>query len=740
MKIATLMTKSYAFARNFLGRPHGAALCALLVLSNIAVPNPAHASPRIEINVLSSQPDMVSGGSMLVQVTSPPEIQKLSIWVDGREVTNAFHLSPRTQTLIGLVDGLVVGKNRLEVKSGRKVLAQLGIVNHGITGPIFSGPHQTPFICETESAGLGSPLDADCSAKTVVTYIYKSTQPPTPAERSAKRPPGAPPAGFKVYDQKGPRPDDLAEVTTTEGKKVPYIVRWERGTINRAIYEIAFLHEPGTPLPDPWTAAPGWNGRLVYDFGGGCSAGYHQGHPINVIDNTFLSVGYAHVVSSLNVLGNNCNDVLSAETVAMVKEHFIKSFGVPVHTIGWGGSGGSIQQHLIAQSYPGLLDGIIPSASFPDIATIVPGVVDCTLLAHAFESSTAAWTDEQKTAISGFATWGACAKESRGNSWIKVHFSPDLVRALACNSIIPSPLVYDPATNRKGARCDVYDNEVNVFGADSKTGFARRPLDNVGVQYGLVAFNRGIINAEQFLELNERVGGFDDDGNIAAARSAGDSESLRTAYASGRVNSGGGGLSSIPIIDIRLYGDALPDIHDEYRSFVTRARLLATNGSADNQVILTFPFTTKPGKKLGASFGMVASTLVPKMDQWLDTLAKDTSQRSVIEKIAAAKPADVTDACWSEDGEKIIEKRTYDGNGRCNQLFPPHGDPRIAAGEPLTENILKCALKPADPKDYAHPLTPDQLARLKAIFPRGVCDFTRPGIGQGPLQGTWRKY
>ena len=51
--------------------------------------------------------------------------------------------------------------------------------------------------------------------------------------------------------------------------------------------------------------------------------------------------------------------------LAMVKEHFIKRFGVPVHTIGWGGSGGSMQQHLIAQNYPGLLDGIIPSSEFP---------------------------------------------------------------------------------------------------------------------------------------------------------------------------------------------------------------------------------------------------------------------------------------------------------------------------------------------------------------------------------------
>ena len=129
-----------------------------------------------------------------------------------------------------------------------------------------------------------------------------------------------------------------------------------------------------------------------------------------------------------------------------------------------------------------------------------------------------------------------------------------------------------------------------------RTGFARRPLDNVGVQYGLVAFNRGIISAEQFLELNEKVGGYDDDGKIMATRMAGDPEALRIAYATGRVNAGGGGLGSIPIIDIRTYVDTIPDIHDEYRSFVTRARLIAANGSAENQVMLTFPSDQRPAK------------------------------------------------------------------------------------------------------------------------------------------------
>jgi hypothetical protein len=56
------------------------------------------------------------------------------------------------------------------------------------------------------------------------------------------------------------------------------------------------------------------------------------------------------------------------------------------------------------------------------------------------------------------------------------------------------------------------------LGKDPKTGFARRPLDNVGIQYGLGALNAGVITKDQFLDLNAKIGGYDNDGEIAAAR------------------------------------------------------------------------------------------------------------------------------------------------------------------------------------------------------------------------------
>jgi hypothetical protein len=60
----------------------------------------------------------------------------------------------------------------------------------------------------------------------------------------------------------------------------------------------------------------------------------------------------------------------------------------------------------------------------------------------------------------------------------------------------------------------------------------------------------------------------------------------------------------------------------------------------------------------------------------------------------------------------------------------------MVAGGPLTEDVVKCQLKPVDPADYSVKLTEAEWSRLKDIFPTGVCDWTKPGVGQQPSE-TW---
>jgi hypothetical protein len=58
-----------------------------------------------------------------------------------------------------------------------------------------------------------------------------------------------------------------------------------------------------------------------------------------------------------------------------------------------------------------------------------------------------------------------------------------------CPEALTDSVKYDPTKNHAGARCDVFDHDVNIYGRDPATGFARRAIDNVGVQYGLAALN-----------------------------------------------------------------------------------------------------------------------------------------------------------------------------------------------------------------------------------------------------------
>jgi hypothetical protein len=700
----------------------GSAVTALLVMA-AAIGDGSEAQAGFGVRVLSSRPDLVSGGNALVEIAGDvPTVDGLRVTANGRDVTSAFRTDAARQSIIGLVEGLPLGASTLEVRHGGRT-ARLALVNHPIQGPVLSGAHLTPFVCQTVQSGLGEPLDANCSAPTRVEYFYRSTtaKPATGAAAAIAGDRGL----FKAFDPEAPRPDDVATTTTSDGISVPYIVRVESGTINRAIYRIAILDDPGGRAA-AWRPGQGWNQRLMVSFGGGCGTNYTQGtnQATGVLFDAALSRGYAHIISTQNVMQQHCNDHLSGEALMMIKEHFIERYGVPVWTMGFGGSGGAIQQLLIAQNFPGLLDGILPSLTYPDSVSVRPGVTDCRLLMRVYQSAPDVWTAEKQTAVEGY-TPGTCRAWDR--SFINV-----IVATNARGCGLPPEQVYDPVKNPKGVRCTIWETNVATFGRDPQTGFARRSLDNVGVQYGLEALNHGAISTTEFLDLNERIGGFDNDGLPRPERSVADPEGLRLQYVAGRLNSGSGGLGSLPIIHYRTYNDPLGDIHDRFRDFSVRERIRKANGHSDNQVIWVYP----SGRSTLSHY--VTGHAIDTMREWLDGIVKDAAP-TAIEKIRRQRPKAATDGCWDAEDQRIDEPATFDGPGRCNALFPNHKNPRLVAGGPIADDIAKCQLKPIDARDYEVEFSPDDMGRLRAIFPGGVCDYSRPGVNQAPLAGTYLK-
>lgn len=715
-----------------------------VLLAALCAAQRAQATHDPLLEVVSSREDAVSGDSALVELDSP--FSNAEVFANGLNVTSSFHHSQRRGKMLSVMSGLRIGKNALEVRVGGVTKSRLEIVSHPLSGPVFSGLQQRPFTCETEANGLGAALDSNCSAHTVVQYYYKSAQEQEPsvrrldryqASKDLKSADAMP--GFKRYDPTGPRPPDVARIVNRHGELVDYIVRREIGVINRAVYQILFLHQPASPLPDPWTPfSSDWNGRLVYLFGGGCGPGHHQG-VLPALEmqqqEPVLSLGYAIASSSLNVLANNCNEKLSAETASMVREHFIERYGQPIFTIGVGDSSGAVSAYLTAQNYPGILDAIIAYRSAPDhITTVIPVFSDCALLSNALLSSAWSWTEMQRTAVSGFATWQTCSAAA------SLHAQLGWLDPKNCHSSVPTELIYDRKSNPKGIRCTYYDNAIDTFGRDPATGFARRTLDNVGVQYGLMAFNAGTIDAERFLELNARIGGFDPDGRSIPRRMTADATAVRIARSRGAMLIGRN-LDKIPIIDWNVYTDDLGDIHTLDRAFLTRHRLIAANGEGRNQAIIVTP---RPIYGEAAGYGSRSipdvglDMFLPRMDRWLMSIAADARSSPKVEKIIRNKPPDLEDSCLSVGGQKTFEPATPQGNGKCNALYPPHGNPRVAAGAPPAGDILKCSLKPVDPADYASVLTSSQIERLRAIFPEGVCDYTKPGPGHEDEAFTWR--
>ena len=697
-----------------------AAVLAPLTMGLAGAP-PHGGAGKIDIRVLSTRADRVTGGDALVSIAvlAPPQKSRPFVRLNGRDVSRAFHA--QQETFVGLVTGLTNGRNELKVSAWGVVDQLFTLTNYPITGPIISGPHQQPFVCQTDAfklpdgTTLGAPIDADCSAPTKVQYVYL--------------PKGA--NDFKPMPGTSAIPADAALTATTSGSSVPFVVRVETGTMNRGIYQNMVLHDPTKDAaPTPFTPPPAWNRRLIAIHGVGCPSGwYRQGgvmgvNPLAGTSLTRLGEGYAIFTNTLNHPTNSCNAFLAGETTMMGKEHFIETFGEPMFTVSMGTSGGAYTSLQIADEFPGLFDGIIINATFPDALSIALAGEDAHLLTHYFASADGAgFTDAQKVAVSGYQGMKAfldAANQSQRTDPIADRADVEGYKPAVWNEAMPAALKYDAKTNPRGARPTVFDAAKNIYGTDSKTGFALRPFDNTGVQYGLGALKAGTITPKQFLDLNEQIGGFDQDANYTASRSVGEAGAITRAYQAGLTLGGGGGLSSIPVFDDGAYNDA-GGYHYQWFHFAIRERIAKQNGNADNHVMWRGPVQAERAWEVFA--------------KWVAAAKRGMSGVEPHDMVVNSKPAEAVDGCWTTAADKsvafVAERQTFSSkpDSKCNEAYPSSAFTRYVAGGPIDANILKCQLKPIDAKDHAS-FTSEELQRLRTIFPAGVCDFSKPGVNQ----------
>ena len=802
------------------------ALAVLAVAAMLSAPRDAIArgrhKPAFSIEIVSSAPDDVTDGDALVRVRVPGRrgAKHAALLLNGEDVTHLLQPVPKGRALLGVVDGFVVGENRLQLvlrirhrhAQHSKVVRALTVVNHPASGPIFSGPQQQPFVCTTARAGLGQPIvdnqdaigipvaleDADgdypqdgrgyptaeaeivgwskdCAAERRFDYRYRSTG-----------------GGFRPLENPGePLPADIAMTTTLDGETVPYIVRWERGTMNRFIYSVAMLvpaTETDPTAPDDWL----WNGRLVFSLQGGVAIGRTQGRTSTSaqLRDDVLGLGYAVLNSSGLRTNTHYNLELGGETALMLKEHFVEDHGVPLYTVGVGGSGGAIQQYVYAQNHPGLIDAAIPQYSYSDMITQTIHVGDCELLEHYFEVTdrdNPRWRDvDNRRKIQGlnalqipnmsageaaqwnllyalYALLGFSAPEPAPGSGVPA--ITECRRAwFGLTPLVLNPTFTDVddidklAQGTEGVEWTHAGDLVNIYGVD-ETGFGRSLFDNVGVQYGLQAVRDGSITPAEFLDLNAQVGSWKEpadmvpegfpfvgndvfgldpwsarnmnlspDGGITAApRRSGDLLAIRAAYKRGMRFDGD---IDIPVIDWRHYLEEDLDMHHSHQSFATRRRIQLARGEADNMVVW---FTDGRPER---AFDQTPEAF-EVIDEWMANL-REHPRRGV----AGNRPDRAVDRCFATDGSEIAAGDHVWGGilddgppGECTQRFPIFQSSRIVAGGPIEGGIFKCDLQSVDDAITAgvyEPWKPTaaDIDRLEQIFPDGVCDWRFDDVGR----------
>lgn len=665
----------------------------------------------LRLQVLSTRADLVSFDSTLTQVVLPPGVSatQVKLTLNGSNVTSEFARRPNGLDE-GLLTGLRLGRNTLRAIEPNGAGAQLVITDHPTGGPVFSGPQIQPWPC----LATPPPTDAQCDTPITYTYTYKSA---VTGQMESYNPASPPPAAA------------IASVTTDKGVTVPYIVRQEQGALDRGQYAIAGLWQPGKPWL-PWAPQKQWNSDLELAGGAGCGNLHGESAAPSVQDANGIGLGFLVGSTSLDNNGPDCNLVVQAESIVMLRERIVDEYGPIQFTIGTGCSGGSIFQVQIANAYPGTFNATTPECSFPDSwGANVEETLDCQLMLHYWGGSGPAsrgiaWTPAQEAAATGEKSLSLC------ESWVNVYGgtgvdNPELqnggINFQDCG--VTAAQAWSPS-NPKGVRCDISDFSVDELGRNPTTGYANNPYDNVGIPYGFQALESGAITPAEFADLNAYIGGVDKNDFYSAARSTADLAALPVLYRSGFINEANG-LCGVPIVDLR--GHDSTEIHQDYRTYIMRARLDKACGNHNNQIVITGPIPLE-----GAStFPQVGFDI---NNQWLTNIFNDHRAVSLPTKVAQDKPADAVDTCVDASGQTIPCEVAG------TPVYPYYKNPRIAAGEPFTDDIMKCQLRPLTRAEFLPvQFSSAEWAQLRLAFPTGICNYALPGVGQQPTV-PWMSY
>lgn len=680
------------------------------------------------IKVLSNRPDLISEGDALIELVPQGDSKDFRLTLNGADVSDQVALRDNGR-IMGVVSGLSLGDNRLAV-SGGVGTASITITNHPNHGPVFSAGQHRLTDWEVCEAG-GTSEHNDCNRAPEYRFFYKSSNPLQ--------------TDLIQFDPANGIPSDVANTTTDEGITVPFIVREERGFQDRDRYMLAVLFNPAEEWT-AWNPQPQWNRKMLMTHGANCGMSFSPGdaslatgaHSAPLLppvgEHGFaLSRGFGVMATALNNNGHNCDVVLQAESMMMAKERLIEQYGELRYTIGVGCSGGAIAQQTVANAYPGIYQGIMTACTYPDSVSPAVQAADYNLMRHYFEDPSqwapgVIWSPHQFGLVEG-------------------HISH--VNAIAMDELLYKAAVnveggcagadtYHPQNNPEGVRCGAIEWYKHIWGTqtvDSKSEpsipieVTNIPAGNTGIMYGLETVLTGQITPAQFVDLNQKIGGFDFDMKWQPERTSTTAEIVGSAFRSGAGNVTNN-LDRVAVLN--FLGPDPGAAHDSVHAFWTRWRMDREHGHHDNHIMWAGPVALL-GDPYYNSQGLVA------MDAWLAAVEADNSDTPLAEKLVNNKPADMHDQCTDGLGHKI-------GDEVCVELLRipyAYGTPRTVAGANENATNYECQLKSFSRDDLASspiPFTEDQFVALETLFADGVCDYSLLGVGEDVKTIPWLNY
>ena len=265
---------------------------------------------------------------------------------------------------------------------------------------------------------------------------------------------------------------------------------------------------------------------------------------------------------------------------------------------------------------------------------------------------------------------------------------------------VPEDQVYDENTNPDGVRCTLQDYMVNAFGRDAQRLRAPRASTTSASSTGCKGLRQGLISPAQFVDFNTHIGGGGPRPQHHRGAHRGRPGRAAAALPHRRDQLGEqprqGRDHRPPRPRPRRLPRRLPHVRDA-RAAPAQLRhrrqpgALARAGAADRG-----PVVRRRTPCSRSTAGWPASTRTTARSRWPRRSSRTSPTRS-----RRAAPT----ATGNEQPSEV-----------CDQTVAAYGTPRLGADEPMTDDVMKCQLKPMRRDDYPVELH----RRAVAASPGGV--------------------